>query len=155
MTEQHQERLYELLPAIYRTRDAERGEPLRALLAVIQQEVDRLEADMDGLYDNWFVETAEEWLLPYLADLLGVRMPHTVESAGVFSLRAYVANTLQYRQRKGTAAVLEQLADDITGWEARCRGVLSASGHYTASKSSAAGQRAHPEFARHERTRTA
>ncbi len=119
MTEQHQERLYELLPAIYRTRDAERGEPLRALLAVIQQEVDRLEADMDGLYDNWFVETAEEWLLPYLADLLGVRMPHTVESAGVFSLRAYVANTLQYRQRKGTAAVLEQLADDITGWEAR------------------------------------
>ncbi len=36
-----------------------------------------------------------------------------------FSRRAYVANTLAYRRRKGTAAVLEQLARDATGWNAR------------------------------------
>jgi hypothetical protein len=35
------------------------------------------------------------------------------------SQRAYVANTLRYRRRKGTAAVLEQLAYDVTGWRAR------------------------------------
>jgi hypothetical protein len=38
--------------------------------------------------------------------------------AGVFSLRAYVANTLAYRRRKGTVAVLEELARDVTGWQA-------------------------------------
>jgi hypothetical protein len=41
-----------------------------------------------------------------------------VDSAGLYSLRAYVANTLAYRQRKGTAAVLEQLARDVTNWPA-------------------------------------
>lgn len=113
------DRLYELLPAIYRQRDHELGEPLRALLAVIQEEVNRLEADLEGLYDNWFVETADEWLLPYIGDLLGVTNLHTVQGTDVYSLRAYIANTLTYRQRKGTAAVLEQLANDITNWEAR------------------------------------
>ena len=39
----------------------------------------------------------------------------------VFSQRSYVANTLAYRRRKGTAAVLEQLGGDITGW--RCKAV--------------------------------
>ena len=34
------------------------------------------------------------------------------------SQRAQVANTLAYRRRKGTAAVLEQLARDVTGWNA-------------------------------------
>ena len=38
---------------------------------------------------------------------------------GTASQRAYVANTLGYRRRKGTLAVLEQLARDVTGWRAR------------------------------------
>jgi hypothetical protein len=33
--------------------------------------------------------------------------------------RAEVANTIGYRRRKGTASVLEQLARDVTGWNAR------------------------------------
>ena len=40
-------------------------------------------------------------------------------SPGTFSARAYVAHTLDYRRRKGTAAMLEQLAHDVTGWPAR------------------------------------
>jgi hypothetical protein len=113
------ERLYELLPAYYRQRDHAEGEPLRALLAIIQQEVEVMESDIETLYENWFVETAAEWVLPYIGDLLGVTNLHSVPSASVYSIRAYLANTLSYRQRKGTAAVLEQLADDITGWDAR------------------------------------
>jgi hypothetical protein len=35
------------------------------------------------------------------------------------SARAEVANTIAYRRRKGTASVLEQLARDVTGWNAR------------------------------------
>ena len=112
------ERLYKLLPALYRVRDADQGEPLRALLAVIEGEFERIEADTAGLYDNWFIETCDEWVVPYIGDLLGVRPIRAVESAGV-SERAYVANTMAYRRRKGTAVVLEQLARDTTGWPAR------------------------------------
>ena len=67
------ERLYGLLPAIYRVRDAGQGEPLRALLAVLERELERLEGDIEGLYDNWFIETCAEWVVPYVGDLLGVR----------------------------------------------------------------------------------
>ena len=112
------DRLYNLLPAIYRIRDAAQGQPLQALLNVMERELQALEADIDGLYDDAFIETAAEWVVPYLGDLLGVRGLHA-GSPDTFSLRAYVANTLAYRRRKGTATMLEQLARDVTGWEAR------------------------------------
>ena len=111
------ERLYQLLPAIHRLRDAEQGLPLRALLAVIEQELTALEADTARLYDNWFIETCDEWTVPYIGDLVGARPIRPIPSAGV-SARAWVANTLAYRRRKGTALVLEQLARDVTGWPA-------------------------------------
>ena len=111
------ERLYQLLPSIHRLRDAEQGEPLRALLAVIESELEAVEADTARLYDNWFIETCDEWTVPYIGDLLGVRPIRPIPSAGV-STRAWVANTLSYRRRKGTALVLEQLARDVTGWPA-------------------------------------
>jgi len=119
MTRSNTERLYQNLPAIYRLRDSAEGEPLRALLAVIERELELVEADIEGLYENWFVETADAWVLPYIGDLLGVTPLHTIGSTGVYSTRAYVANTLRYRRRKGTAAVLEQLARDVTNWRAR------------------------------------
>ena len=111
------ERLYQLLPAIHRLRDAEQGQPLRALLAVIEEELTALELDAARLYDNWFIETCDEWTVPYIGDLVGARAIRPVPSAGV-SMRAWVANTLAYRRRKGTALVLEQLARDVTGWPA-------------------------------------
>lgn len=112
------DQLYELLPAIYRIRDAERGEPLKALLSVMAAQINVVEEDIDQLYENWFIETCEEWLVPYIGDLLGVR---PLQGAGddIFSQRAYVANTLSYRRRKGTLAVLEELARDVTGWPAK------------------------------------
>ena len=100
------ERLYRLLPALHRVRDAREGEGLRALLAVVEGELRRIDGDIATLYENWFIETCQEWVVPYIGDLLGVRPIRSVESAGV-SVRAYVANTLDYRRRKGTAAVLE------------------------------------------------
>lgn len=111
------ERLYNLLPAIYRVRDAAQGEPLRALLGVVEAELRALDRDVEDLYHNWFVETCDEWVVPYLGDLLGV-LPLRPPGARGFSMRSYVANTLAYRRRKGTAAVLEQLARDLTGWPA-------------------------------------
>jgi len=111
-------RLFSLLPAVYRLRDHAQGDPLRALLAIIEGEVVRVERDIDQLYDNWFIETCDTWVVPYIGDLLGAR-GLLAGKTGTFSQRGYVANTLAYRRRKGTAAVLEQLARDLTGWPAR------------------------------------
>ena len=112
------QRLYELLPVIYRIRDLEQGEPLRALLAVIADEVGVLEENLDQLYDDQFIETCADWVVPYIGDLIGVRALHGVVPQ-VSSPRAEVANTIRLRRRKGTAAVLEELARDVTGWPAR------------------------------------
>ncbi len=112
------EHLYELLPAVYRLRDAENGYPLKALLAVIAREIGLVEEDIARLYANWFIETADEWVVPYIGDLLGVRGLHALELPG-FTRRAFVANTLGYRRRKGTPTMLEQLARDTTLWNAR------------------------------------
>lgn len=111
------ERLYGLLPAIYRLRDAERGHPLRALVEVMAEQVAVLEEDLAQLYDDQFIETCAEWLVPYLGELVGQRALHGVTRA-TLSTRAEVANTIAYRRRKGTASVLEQLARDVTGWDA-------------------------------------
>jgi hypothetical protein len=112
------ERIYDLLPAVYRLRDAEQDDPLKMLLAVIAEQVDVVEDDIEQLYENWFIETCDEWVVPYIGDLLGVQGLHQISAAG-FTQRARVANTLSYRRRKGTATMLEQLARDTTLWAAR------------------------------------
>ncbi len=111
------DRLYNLMPVLYRLRDANHGQSLRALMAIIDEQLSEVEADITGLYDNWFIETSDEWVVPYIGDLLGVRGLNTIETTA-FSQRAYVANTLFYRRRKGTAYVLGILAGDVTGWSA-------------------------------------
>ncbi|MGH8071120.1 MAG: hypothetical protein ACRERE_39015 [Candidatus Entotheonellia bacterium] len=117
MTHATADNLSQLLPAIYRLRDAEHNGVLKALLGIIAEQASAVEEDIARLYDNAFIETCDEWVVPYIGDLLGVRPLHAVGSNS--SLRAYVANTLTYRRRKGTAPVLEQLARDVTGWTAR------------------------------------
>ena len=112
------DRLYRLLPAVYRLRDSAQGDTLRALLTLIERQHNAVELDILGLYENWFIETCQEWAVPYIGDLLGVR-PLNPASPGTFSQRAYVAHTLDYRRRKGTASMIEQLARDVTGWPAR------------------------------------
>ena len=110
--------LFDLLPTVYRARDAEQGGALEALLEVLGREADVVDRDIEQLYENWFIETCDPWVVAYIGDLLAVRRLHPV-GPGTGSLRTYVANTLAYRRRKGTLAVLEQLAYDVTGWRAK------------------------------------
>lgn len=112
------DRLYALLPAVYRIRDEQQGHPLRALVALIAQEFEALEENVEQLYDDQFIETCEDWVAPYIGDLIGYRPLHGVAPA-IASPRAEVANTIGYRRRKGTAAMLEQLARDVTDWPSR------------------------------------
>ena len=111
--------LESLLPAHVLQRDAESGGLLHALLSAVATELATVEDDLQSLYDSWFVETAPEWVLPYLADLVSLDgLPGDLGSgtgAGV-SRRGVVANTVSYRQRKGTVAVIEQVVRDVTGW---------------------------------------
>ncbi|NJP11716.1 MAG: hypothetical protein HC866_21450, partial [Leptolyngbyaceae cyanobacterium RU_5_1] len=77
-----------------------------------------LEEDLAQLYDDQFIETCADWVVPYIGDLIGVRTLHGTSPA-ISSPRSEVANTIAYRRRKGTATMLEQLARDVTGWDAR------------------------------------
>ncbi|HZM83340.1 MAG TPA: hypothetical protein VFC19_47100 [Candidatus Limnocylindrales bacterium] len=110
--------LYELLPRVYRARDELGDGQLRRLLAVVADQLGLLEDNLDRLHDDQFIETCADWVVPYIGDLIGYRPLHS-EAARVSSPRAEVANTIAYRRRKGTAAMLEQLAYDVTGWKAR------------------------------------
>lgn len=131
MKDSREDRLYELLPAIYRIQDAERGEPLKALLRVIASQVNLVEDDIRQLYENWFIETCEDWVVPYIGDLVGYEPVHEAgEPSGIEAEqermrnnilipRREVANTVRYRRRKGTLALLELLANDVADWPAR------------------------------------
>ncbi len=110
--------LFDLLPAIHRIRDAEQSGALRELLDVAAEQLAVLEEDLEQLYDDQFIETCADWVVPYIGDLIGYRsLHHKAPSLG--TPRAEVANTIGYRRRKGTAAMLEQLARDVTNWPAR------------------------------------
>ena len=118
MTDSIEERFYALLPQLYRGRDYVQGQPLRALLAVLEGEYQALKTDMEATYDNWFVDTCDQWVLPYIADLVGLRgLSHDQHLFP--TQRRLVANALGYRRRKGTAAVLEHVLRDVSGWDVR------------------------------------
>lgn len=112
------ETLYALLPAVYRIRDAEQNGELKAFLSVIAEQIGLLEEDLAQLYDDQFIETCADWAVPYIGDLIGFR-PLQGATPRIRTPRAEVANTIGYRRRKGTAAMLEQLARDVTDWPAR------------------------------------
>src|SRR5262245_13380612 len=75
MTSNNADRLYELLPVIHRMRDADRGYPLRGLLQVISEQVNVVDTDIAQLYENWFIETCQDWVVPYIGDLVGYTLP--------------------------------------------------------------------------------
>ena len=123
--------LYNLLPTLYRLRDADRGSPLMALLRVIEEQAQGIEDDISQLYENWFIETCEDWVVPYIGDLIGWQQVHEAGEPGEASTargrarnkilipRRELANTIRSRRRKGTLALLELLANDVAGWPAR------------------------------------
>jgi hypothetical protein len=112
------ERIYDLLPTIIKLRDAQQGSTLEALLGLVQREADRISDDLDDLYDDWFIETCRDWVVPYIGELVAARS-HYAFGVTADSLRAFVADTLHFRRRKGTASMLEDLATSVTGWTCR------------------------------------
>jgi len=108
------ERLYSLLPLIFREQDYKQRQPLRGIMAVLQTAHDSVSDDISLMYENWFIETCEESRIPYIADLVGT----TDVDAESFipSERRYVANYLAYKRRKGTQNTLCNAMLDSSGY---------------------------------------
>lgn len=124
------ERLLELLPDLFRTQDGEMAQeiatryglpappldgtpegPLTSLLGVLGLEFDALEAEVDNLYDDLFIETCAPWLVPYIGALVGARI---VDVSDGEAARRQVADTIANRRGKGTARVLARRARNIS-----------------------------------------
>ena len=111
------ERLWDWVPAYHRELDAlEGGDSLRALLRAIGAEAAVAKRSQDRLWDDMFVELADDWAVPYIAELVATRL---VSALNPRARRADVAKTIYYRRRKGTLAVLEQLVADMSGWNGK------------------------------------
>lgn len=113
------DKLWNLLPAIYRTQDTDQfgsNGPLRELVNRIGATAAPLKRSIDRLWEDQSIETCDDWVIPYIGALLDTRLVLGLDSRGQ---RLDVANTIDYRRRKGTLGVLEQIASDITGWDAK------------------------------------
>jgi len=108
------QRLFHLLPAVYRERD---NGDLGAYLDVLGGVLDAIQHTLEQRMADNFPDTpptgpvCQEWLLPYFAQLLDVRLA-SPDAAG---RRAEIANAVFWRQAKGTLAVARQIAEAVGG----------------------------------------
>ena len=112
------ERLWQLLPAVYRTADTDSFDspgPLRELLSRIGAQIAVVRRSMDRMWADQSIETCANWVIPYLGDLLGTNLVSNLDAR---ARRLDVAKTIHCRRRKGTLEILEELALDVTGWTA-------------------------------------
>lgn len=108
--------LYRRLPEIYRIRDSEQfpAGQLEAYLDPIDGVHAALRDNIEALGHDLFIETCDDWVIPYIGDLLG-----TTHLAGdPWTLRADVARTIHHRRRKGTLGAIESLTHALSGWAA-------------------------------------
>ena len=106
--------MYQRLPEIYRIRDEEQQPPgqLAAYVGLFDEAHAALRDNIEALGDDLFIETCDDWVIPYIADGLGVS--HL--SGDPWTLRADVARTVHHRRRKGTLGAIESLTWALSGW---------------------------------------
>jgi hypothetical protein len=112
-------KLWSLVPEHHRAADSETLDvpgPLRELLARIGWSMADVRRSIDRLWEDQSIETADSWVIPYLADLLATRLVPAMDARGQ---RLDVARTITYRRAKGTVQLLERLANDVTGYDVR------------------------------------
>jgi hypothetical protein len=113
-------RLWNLLPPIYQLMDQGPTPgapgPLQELVNRIGAQAAELRRNTDRLWENQSIETCDDWVIPYIGDLVATRLVSCLDAA---AQRIDVAKTIYYRRRAGTVGVLEQLAADIASRDAR------------------------------------
>jgi hypothetical protein len=109
------QRLYARIPENYRVYDQEQGQALLALIQVIAEQVANLRQNLDDLWDDFFIETCQDWVVPYIGALVGTNL---LANPVGRSNRLEVRDTVLWRRSKGTVAMLDALASEISGWSA-------------------------------------
>jgi hypothetical protein len=113
------DKLWNLLPAVYRSLDTDNfnsNGPLREMVNRIGVQAAILRRSIDRMWEDQSIETCDDWLIPYIGDLVATNL---VANLNARAQRLDVANTINYRRRKGTLGLLEELSFNITGWNAR------------------------------------
>jgi hypothetical protein len=107
-------RMFERLPEVYRQRDAEQlpAGALEAYVDAIDSVFRALRERVEAQYDDLFIETCDDWVVPYIADLVGTS--HLKGDARL--ARADVARTVHHRRRKGTLGAVESQVHALSGW---------------------------------------
>jgi hypothetical protein len=106
-------RIADLLPPAVRSAardDPDRLRLLDALLNAVDGQQALLTREIDGLWQDLFVDSCADEALPYIGGLLGLPPDAT---------RLEIAHTIALRRRKGTPGALEDFAEVLTGWTAR------------------------------------
>jgi hypothetical protein len=113
------EKIWRLLPAIYRTLDVSSvpggAGPLREMVNRIGSQVAVVRRNIDRVWEDQSIETCDDWVIPYIGDLLATRLIPFLDAR---ARRLDVANTIFYRRRAGTLGLLERLASDVAGRDA-------------------------------------
>jgi hypothetical protein len=113
--EYYAEKLWNWIPAFYREEDAytPTAGTLRGLVESLGGQAADLRRALDRVWENAFVELADDDTLEALGRLVATRMVHALNSR---ARRVDVARTIHYRRRKGTPRLLETLLTDIATW---------------------------------------
>lgn len=104
--------LYEMLPEHYRLRD---NGDLAAYLDVMGGLLDQIRSSVDALSDDFIPggNYAQQWTLPYVAELFGVNIKSSYPAARV----GEVENAIRWGKRKGTCSSVEEIAEVVGGFE--------------------------------------
>ena len=110
------EKIWEWIPSTYRHEDGLADPPyiLRAIVEILARQAAIGRRTSDRLWEDQFIQTCDDWAVPYIGNLLGTRLIGSPNRRG---RRVDVARTIFYRRRKGTLIVMEELIQDITDWE--------------------------------------
>jgi hypothetical protein len=111
-------RVWQLLPGVYRALDSDTvgiDGPLQELVTRIGAQIAVVRRSIDRLWADQSIETCDDWVIPYIGNLLDVNL---VDGLDASAQRVEVAKTIYYRRRKGTVAILEEIATDVTGCQA-------------------------------------
>jgi hypothetical protein len=117
--------LYERLPEIYRIKDGQLAEvyrsddggpvpneQLKSYLELVEDVFGAIHENIESLYHDLFIETCDDWVIPYIGDLLGTSRL----SGDAWTTRADVADTIALRRRKGTLSAIGLLTYILTRW---------------------------------------
>jgi hypothetical protein len=110
------EKLWQLVPEVYRNEDGRAARPgvLRGIVELIGAEAARTRRSIDRLWEDQHVETADDWAVPYIGDLVGVRPVSVLDRR---ARRVDVANAIRFRRRRGTPDLLDSLVRAMSGWD--------------------------------------